>query len=95
MEKKINWKKVAVTAGVFVAGIAVGAVGGEKLLSEISLDGMSELAAHTCSINGKKILHFTMCDSRTGRRLTSYVDKAYLGDLLEFLTPLMDDTEFK
>lgn len=95
MEKKINWKKIAVTAGVFAAGIAIGAIGGEKILGEISLDGMSELTAATCAVNGKKLLHITLCDKKTGRRLTSYVDKTYLGNLLEFLSPLMDDTEFK
>ena len=114
MDKKINWKKIAMITGVFAvgiiigaidgkamvigvfaAGIVIGAVSGEKILSEISLDGMSELTAHTCSINGNKTLDFSIHDAKTGRRLTSCVDKAYLGDLLEFLAPLMDAAEFK
>lgn len=94
-DKKINWKKVVTIGGAFAAGIVVGVVGSEKVLSEISLDGMSEMAAVINRVNGRTLLHFTLEDRKTGRKLTSYVDKNGLNNFLEMLLPLVDEPEFK
>lgn len=78
MKKKINWKNVAVSAGVFAPGIAIGAIGAEKILNYISLKDICEVEMKNFTENGKTRFLLTLTSPETGRKLHAFCTKEFI-----------------
>lgn len=71
-EKKINWKNVAIIGGVFVLGAAAGVVGGEKILTRISLDDFTKFGFYLFKTSDHTALvRCTITSPKTGRKLNA------------------------
>lgn len=91
MEKKINWKKVAVTAGVFATGIAIGAIGTEKILNYISLKDICEIEVKDFVEDGKTRFLFTLTSCKTGRKLRAFCTKEFIESVVKLSEGSVDD----
>lgn len=83
MEEKTNWKKIAVVAGAFATGIAIGAIGTEKILNYISLKDICEVEVKDFVENGKTRFLFTLTSPETGRKLHAFCTKEFVESVVK------------
>ncbi len=91
-DKKFNWKKVAMVGGVFLLGTAVGAIGGEKILSAISRDDDTHFGMYVFKITDRSaLIRFTTTSPKTGRKLHARFTEAGALELLEELKKTLNE----
>lgn len=91
-DKKLNWKKAATIGGVFLLGMVVGAVSGEKVLSAISRDDDTYFGMYVFkTTNHSALIRFTTTSPKTGRKLYARFTDTGALELLEELKKTLNE----
>ena len=90
--KKFNWKKIAAVGGVFLLGAVTGAIGGEKILSAISMDDDTHFGMYVLKINEHSaMIRFTTTSPKTGRKLHARMTEKGALETFEELKRVLDE----
>lgn len=96
MKKKCNWKKIASVVGVFLLGAVAGVIGGEKVLSTISMDDDTHFGVYVFKItDNSAMIRFTTTSPKTGRKLHARFTEAGALELFEELKKTLDNLGVK
>ena len=91
-DKKLTWKKAATIGGVFLLGMVVGAVSGEKVLSAISRDDDTHFGMYVFNTtNHSALIRFTTTSPKTGRKLHARFTDTGALELLEELKKTLNE----
>ena len=89
--QKFNWKKIAAVGGVFLLGAVVGAIGGEKILSAISMDDDTIFEGYAFKITDHSaLIRFTTISPKTGRKLHARLTETEALGIFEGLKKTLD-----
>lgn len=90
--RKFNWKKIAAAGGVFLLGAVVGIVGGEKVLSAISMDDDTHFGMYVFKITDHSaMVRFTTTSPKTGRKLHARMTEKGALETFEELKRVLDE----
>lgn len=90
VEKKINWKNVAIIGGIFTIGVVTGAVGNKALIRKMIECEPVMLDAKKCKLWGKDGIEFVMRCSKAGIEIPLQTTIALTKDHAEGLLGMID-----